>query len=54
MSQTRHSHDTAMPVCGVDAYRRFGAEDLDPIAPDRRRELDRQVRETMGEKSCHP
>ena len=57
--QTQDTRDTAMLVCGVDAFHHFGADspasaDLDPDALHRQRELDRQVRETMGEKSGHP
>ena len=59
MRQTQHAHDTAMLVCGVDAFHHFGADipasaDLDPDALARQRELDRQVRATMGESPGHP
>ena len=54
MRQTQHSRDTAMLVCGVDTFHHFGADipasaDLQPHALARQRELDRQVRATMGE-----
>ncbi len=56
MRQTQHAHDTAMLVCGVDTFRHFGEDipasvDLEPHALHRQRELDRQVRATMGEES---
>ena len=51
--QTQHERDTAILVCGADAYGHFGSDipagvDLDPAALARQRELDRQVRRTMG------
>ena len=54
MRQTQHSRDTALLVCGVDTFHHFGADipasaDLQPDALARQRELDRQVRATMGE-----
>lgn len=57
--QTQHTRDTAMLVCGVDTFHYFGVDvpapaDLDPQTLARQRELDRQVRATMGEKSGHP
>lgn len=53
MRQTRHDRDTAILVGGVDAYGHFGKDmpatvDLDPAAIARQRDLDRQVRQTMG------
>lgn len=53
MRQTQHGRDTAMLVSGVDTYGHFGEDipatsDLDPLAVVRQRELDRQVRATMG------
>ena len=53
MRQTQQDHDTAVLVAGVDDFRHFGddipaADDLDPEAVARQRELDRRVRETMG------
>ena len=54
MRQTQHSRDTAMLACGVDAFHHFGVDipasgDLQLHALARQRELDRQVRITMGE-----
>ena len=54
MRQTQHSRDTAMLVCGADAFNHFGVDipasgDLQPRALARQRELDRLVRMTMGE-----
>lgn len=54
MRQTQHSRDTALLVSGVDTFHHFGADiaasaDLQPDAVARQRELDRQVRATMGE-----
>ena len=51
--QTQHDRDTAVLVSGVDTHGHFGKDvpatvDLDPAALARQRELDRQVRETMG------
>lgn len=45
--------DTAIPASGVDTHGHFGkdtpaAGDLEPAAVARQRELDRQVRATMG------
>ncbi|MDE0661058.1 MAG: phytanoyl-CoA dioxygenase family protein [Gammaproteobacteria bacterium] len=53
MRQTQHDRDTAILVSGVDTYGHFGEDmpatvDFDPAAVARQRELDRQVRETMG------
>ena len=53
MRQTQHDRDTAILVSGVDNYGHFGEDvpatvDLDPAAVARQRELDRQVRQTMG------
>ena len=53
MRQTQHDRDTAILVCGTDTYGHFGTDipavgDLEPAAVARQRELDRQVRETMG------
>lgn len=53
MRQTRHDRDTAILVSGVDTYGHFekdipATDDLDPASVARQRELDRQVRETMG------
>ncbi|MCY3837667.1 MAG: hypothetical protein OXH09_03275 [Gammaproteobacteria bacterium] len=53
MRQTQHDCDTAILVSGVDNYGHFGEDmpatvDFDPAAVARQRELDRQVRETMG------
>ncbi|MDE0419332.1 MAG: phytanoyl-CoA dioxygenase family protein [Gammaproteobacteria bacterium] len=53
MRQTRHDRDTAVLVSGVDTYGHFGRDvpatgDLEPEAIARQRELDRQVRESMG------
>ena len=53
MRQTRHDRDTAILVSGVDTYGHFGKDmpatgDLEPAAVARQRELDWQVRETMG------
>lgn len=53
MRQTKHDLDTAMLVRGVDAYNHFGVDipargDLEPEALERRRELDRLYRETVG------
>lgn len=52
--QTQHSRDTALLVCGVDTHHHFGVDipasaDLQSDALARQRELDRQVRATMGE-----
>ena len=54
MRQTQHSRDTALLVHGVDTFHHFDADipasaDLQPEALARQRELDRQVRATMGE-----
>ena len=54
MRQTRHARDTAMLVHGVDRFRHFGADvpastDLDRGAVAHQRELERMVRETMGD-----
>ena len=54
MRQTQHDRDTAILVAGTDAYGHFGADvpalaDLEEAAVARQRELDRQVRETMGQ-----
>ena len=54
MRQTQHDRDTALLVSGVDDYGHFGKDipadaDLDPAAVGRQRELDRMVRETMGQ-----
>ena len=54
MRQTQHARDTALLVCGDDDYGHFGEDlpatrDLEPAAVARQRELDRMVRETMGE-----
>lgn len=51
--QTQHDRDTAILVHGSDDFGHFGADiratgDLEPAAVARQRELDRQVRETMG------
>ena len=51
--QTQHDRDTAILVSGVDAYGHFGEDrpatgDLEPAAVARQRELDRQVRQSMG------
>ncbi|MDE0350688.1 MAG: phytanoyl-CoA dioxygenase family protein [Gammaproteobacteria bacterium] len=59
MRQTRHDRDTAMLVHGVDRFRHFGvdipaAADLDPGAVARQRELERMVRETMGDDIGRP
>ena len=56
MRQLQHSNDTAMLACGADAFHHFGEDipasgDLEPHALRRQRELDRQVRATMGEES---
>lgn len=53
MRQTRHDRDTAILVSGVDVYGHFRQDipatgDLEPAAIARQRELDRQVRESMG------
>ena len=53
MRQTQHDRDTAILVSGVDTHGHFGKDmpatvDLDPAALALQRELDRQVRETMG------
>lgn len=53
MRQTQHGRDTAILVSGVDTYGHFKEDipatgDLEPVAVARQRELDRQVRQTMG------
>lgn len=53
MRQTQHDRDTAILVSGVDDFGHFGEDipatvDFDPAAVARQRQLDRQVRETMG------
>ena len=53
MRQTQHDRDTAILVSGVDTYGHFGKDipamrDLESAAVARQRELDRQVRQTMG------
>ena len=53
LRQIQHDRDTAILVSGVDTHGHFGKDvpatvDLDPTAVARQRELDRQVRETMG------
>ena len=54
MRQTQHARDTAMLVHGVDRFHHFDVDipasrDLDPGALARQRELERMVRETMGD-----
>ena len=51
--QTQHDRDTAILVSGIDTFGNFGEDipatsDLEPTAVERQRELDRQVRRTMG------
>ncbi len=51
--QTKHDRDTAMLVRGVDEHHHFGEDvlaetDLDPVALQRFRELDRLYQETAG------
>lgn len=58
MRQTQHSRDTALLVHGVDTFHHFDADipasaDLQPEALVRQRELDGQVRATMGEQQQH-
>lgn len=58
MRQTQHSRDTALLVHGVDTFHHFDADipasaDLQPEALVRQRELDGQVRATMGEQQRH-
>ena len=54
MRQTQHDRDTALLVHGVDSFRHFGVDipasrDFEPGALARQRELDRMVRDTMGD-----
>ena len=53
MRQVKHSRDTALLARGVDAFGHFGrdipaAEDLNPAAMARHRELNRLYQETVG------
>ena len=54
LRQTQHDRDTALLVHGVDSFRHFGVDipasrDFEPGALARQRELDRMVRDTMGD-----